>query len=304
MFSEVTLPHSLTKRQRGERSGTAVAILALAFLSACSNGRGLVLSEQLEARRLAADMHVQFSRAVEAANRAVMADTDDASTEGARAARQARQTVQQDSSSLRGLLQQLGYTDDLALLDAFDREFSEYMKLDDPVLELAVENSNLKAQRLSFGDSREAADAFDRALQSAARTAPSTDSWQAQALAVRGQSALLEVQALQARHIAEADDAKMSAMESQMGAAMKAATDAVAALKSLTPRAPSLSDAAAALERFKSTNDEIVRLSRRNTNVRSLALALGKKRTLVSACEDALTALADALQRHEFKATR
>ena len=49
---------------------------------------------------------------------------------------------------------------------------------------------------------------------------------------------------------------------------------------------------------------EIVTLSRRNSNVRSLALSLGRKRTVTAECEDALRALEQALATHEFTATR
>jgi hypothetical protein len=51
-------------------------------------------------------------------------------------------------------------------------------------------------------------------------------------------------------------------------------------------------------------NRQIIALSRRNTNVRSLALALGQKRTLTAACEEDLRALQDALAARDFKATR
>jgi hypothetical protein len=51
-------------------------------------------------------------------------------------------------------------------------------------------------------------------------------------------------------------------------------------------------------------NGELVALSRRNTNVRSLALALGQKRTLTSACQDTLRALQESLAQRGFTATR
>ena len=49
--------------------------------------------------------------------------------------------------------------------------------------------------------------------------------------------------------------------------------------------------AAEALDRFMAVNDEIVTLSRRNSNVRSLALSLGRKRMVTAECEDDLRAL-------------
>jgi hypothetical protein len=45
-------------------------------------------------------------------------------------------------------------------------------------------------------------------------------------------------------------------------------------------------------------------LSRRNTNVRSLALALNQKGKVTGACEDSLHALRDALAKRGFTGTR
>jgi hypothetical protein len=77
-------------------------------------------------------------------------------------------------------------------------------------------------------------------------------------------------------------------------------------LRGLLPPASAsqLAPAAAALDTFTATNSEIVALSRRNSNVRSLALSLGKKRTVTAECDDLLQALEDALAKHHFAATR
>lgn len=47
-----------------------------------------------------------------------------------------------------------------------------------------------------------------------------------------------------------------------------------------------------------------VKLSRRNSDVRSLALSLGRKRTVMAVCEDQLRTLDDALAKHQFTAAR
>jgi hypothetical protein len=67
---------------------------------------------------------------------------------------------------------------------------------------------------------------------------------------------------------------------------------------------PALSIALSALDRFKDFSRQIVALSRRNTNVRSLKLSLQNKPALTAACDDSLRALQDLLTKEDIKATR
>ena len=267
--------------------------LTVIVATACG-GSTAVLTQLVEARRLAGELHVEFTKAAEASNRAVMADTDEASAAGADEARRAREIVEKDLEALRTLLQSLGYREDLRALDAFQARFAEYRKVDDEILPLAVENTNLKAQRLSFGSAQEAAQALASAVRAAARRAQGGCC--AEALASRARAALLEIQVLQAPHIAESDDAAMTKLEARMKELAATARTAVDDLK-----AP---EAADALDRFLKINDEIITLSRRNSNVRSLALALGRKRMVAAECEDDLRALEQAVAGHAFTATR
>jgi hypothetical protein len=62
--------------------------------------------------------------------------------------------------------------------------------------------------------------------------------------------------------------------------------------------------ATAALARFGALNAQLIELSRRNSEVRSLALSLGEKRTLAAECEARLSALKEHLEKHTFPATR
>jgi hypothetical protein len=267
--------------------------LAVMVLSACGGNPG-ALTRLVEARRLASELHVEFTKAADASNRAVMADTDEASAAAADEARRGRQVVETDIDALRPILQSLGYSADLQALEAFNVRFAEYRTLDNEILPLAVENTNLKAQRLAFGPAQEAASAFGAAVDAAARAARGACC--AQAAAARARAALLEMQVLQAPHIAESDNAAMTRLETQMAASARQARAALDELK-----APA---AAGALDRFVALNDEIVRLSRRNSNVRSLALSLGRKRKVNAECEDDLQALEQALDKHAFSATR
>jgi hypothetical protein len=282
-----------------------MAVVAVAA-AGCGSGSKLVLTRQVEARRLASTMHVQFSKAAAASNRAVMEVSDEASAAAAREAEQATAAVAGDIETLQPMLEALAYRDEIRQLDAFKACFGGYRALDADILPLAVENTNVKAQRLAFGPARDAANAFRQALDAAERSTAGHNGCCVEALIAKGTAAVLDVQAIQPRHIAESDDAAMSQMERDMTASEAAARKALDDLKPLlTPAArPQLAAATAALDRFKAINAELVTLSRRNSNVRSLALSLGKKRTVTAECDDLLQALETALATHDFAATR
>jgi hypothetical protein len=283
-----------------------IGAVALAAAIGCSIAPGpTVLTQLLEARRLAADLHVQFSKAADAANRAVMSDTEVASAAAADEAKRARQLVEQDIEALRPLLESLRYGPEREALSNFTSRFTAYRRLDDEILPLAAENTNLKAQRLSFGAAQQAADAF-RAAMDGVRQSSGAQHDRIEAVAERAVIAVLEIQVLQAPHIASADDAAMTRMEQQMATSQAAARTALAALRAVVPAADAgrLAEASAALDRFEAVHREILVLSRRNSNVRSLALSLGEKRTVTAACDDQLSMLEEALAKHEFAATR
>jgi hypothetical protein len=67
---------------------------------------------------------------------------------------------------------------------------------------------------------------------------------------------------------------------------------------------PGLAKARAALDQFIAVHAQILALSRRNTNVRSLPLSLNQKEKLVAVCEESLRALRDALAKHGITTTR
>jgi hypothetical protein len=114
------------------------------------------------------------------------------------------------------------------------------------------------------------------------------------------------MEVLLGHHIAEADDAEMTRLE-EAGARQDAlARAAVARLDALVSArgTASLAAARSALDAFAGESASIVALSRRNTNVRSLALSLGRKRMATVQCEEQLRGLETALHKHEFTATR
>jgi len=291
------------------REVATCSVVLVAIALGASTGCGDVnaeLEQLSQARQLSADLLVQFTKAADAANRAVMADTDDASIAFAHEAAQAKQSVQRDVEALGPTLERLHYTDEAGILQEFTNRLASYEALDRDILDLAVENTNLKAQRLSFGPGQASADAMRDALEPLAASVPAKDTWRARALVATAVAAVRDIQALQAPHIAEADDAAMARLEQRMTASEGTARGALETLATIVPPGSRsrLDGATAALDQFMKANAEILALSHRNTNVRSLALSLTQKPALVAACEERLRALNDALAKRGFGMAR
>jgi hypothetical protein len=264
------------------------------------------LTQLDDARSLAAYLRVQFNKAADASNRAVMADTDAASTAFAHESEEATASVQKDMTALAPLLESQGFSVETRILDEFKTHFSEYRELDRKVLALAVENTNLKAQSLSFGPARQAADKLKDSLAPVTAAFSAKDQCRAAALVAQAVTAVREIQALYAPHIAERNDASMTKMEQELTALDGSARGALKTLEELAPpnAHASLTTAHAALDELTAATAKIVELSRRNTDVLSLELSLGKKPTLAAACDERLNALQKALANEGSKATR
>ncbi|MBI5535521.1 MAG: hypothetical protein HY898_22515 [Deltaproteobacteria bacterium] len=288
-------------------SGALVLVAFLAaLLSGCSKAQESWFTRVAEARRVASDLRVQFNKAADASNRSVMADTDDASIAYAAEAVQAREAIHRDAEALVPLLEALDYRAEMQHLEDFRRSFEEYEKMDRAILLLAVENTNLKAQKLAFGPERAAADDFAAAMGAFLRATSAKSSCKAAAVGFGAAAALREIQSLEAPHISEPDEAAMTRMERQMDELEASVRSALSELSSLADATTSrhLAAANAALERFNQIRGTIIALSRKNTNVRSLALSLGDKRKVVSACDSSLAALQDKLAHEKLSATR
>ena len=153
------------------------------------------------------------------------------------------------------------------------RRDSPASRIDDEVLPLSVMNSNLKAQRLSFGPAREAADGVRRGTGAGGEGGAGGNPWRAQALAARGVSAVREIQVLQAprhRRSRSRGNDQDGSTDGRLDAGGARAVQQVRG-PLIPSAAAALADAVAALNRFGAINKELIVLSRRNSDVHSLA---------------------------------
>jgi len=290
---------------KGSLLALIVALVALSLSPGCKGDKS-VFMELEQSRRIAANLRIQFNKSADASNRAVMADTDEVSIAFARDAGQTSKLIENDIVALAELLRSLQLPKEIRLLQEFKNHYSEYLAIDRNILGLAVENTNLKAQRLSFGPLREVADRLQDSLESIADSVGSKDRCRVDGLVAKAKLAVRGIQILHAPHIAEPEDAAMTGIERDLDKQQIAADDAIAELSKLIDATATKQMALAQkeLEQFKELSHQIIGLSRRNSNVRSLDLALRTKLPLAAACDDGLRVLQYALSNEGSRATR
>jgi hypothetical protein len=243
-------------------------------------------------------MQVALTSSSEAEKSAVMAVTDETSRKFADESRAATAAVERRRGELAERLKTDGTQEERELLDRFSQAFSEQRRVDDEVLALAVANSNLHAYALAFGPAADAIEEMNAALSRVVTSHEgSPDAVQITRLGLGAQVAALRIQALLAPHIAEETNPKMDDLESRMAAQDEAARAALAGLSALAALQgdADLAKAASSYARFAEIRGRILKLSRENTNVRSLVISLDRKRKAMLACLDALSALQDAI---------
>ena len=290
-----------------------VVLLILLFgaylLGVRQSNRGIlsVLKEQDAKEHLVANMLVNLQASSEAEKSAVMAETDEASQTYASEAQQKAAAVEEDRRELSDLIAGKGPAEEQKLLDEFNTAWTAYQELDREILALAIENTNLKAVKLSLGPAADALARFDAALQQiAAATGTTPEGAEASQAAFQAVVSAHKIHTLEGPHIAESSDEEMDRIEGEMNDLDKQVTGAFETLSKLpdSPQQTELAQAQAAYQEFQKGHAQILELSRRNSNVRSLALSLGKKRMATASCTEALTALQKSIRSEKSSATR
>jgi hypothetical protein len=285
-------------------AGAAVA-LAFALFAACEPGEP-ALEQRMEARALVAELRAALHASAEAEKRAVLSETEEESAAAVAEAEAEARAVGERAAVLAAHLTALQYEPERQLLHTFEERFAELQRVDADLLPLARGHTNERAWQLALGAGRQAADELAARSAEAARAVPRRNRASAEAASTAAFLAVREIQVLEAPHIREPDDARMTALEARMAAAAQRARDSLAKLRALSAPAsrPALDAASEALESFLRNHADVVRLSRENTDVRSTALSLGEKQRLTAACDDALSALQEALEHRATAATR
>ena len=259
-------------------------------------------AEQLafKARRVDLVSRMQFglSSASEAEKSSVMAITDKDSKIFADQARAATAEVERARQEMEELLKKGGTQKERDLLVQFSEAFAEVQRVDNDLLALSVENTNLKAYTLAFGPAAQVIDEMNSALtRLMAANAESRETKEIMLLSFGAQNSALRIQTLLAPHIAEESNEKMDRLEASMTKEDEKVRAALNGLKAFTALIDNtdLGKAVSSYARFTNIRSKILSLSRENTNVRSLAISLNQKRKATLLCQAALSSLKQAI---------
>jgi hypothetical protein len=246
---------------------------------------------------------INMIKSVEAEKSAVMANSDEDSIRYAEESRRASEAAEKSWQELTELIGTYPSAPEKDLLQEFDSCWREFRKIDQQVLEFAVQNTNLKAARLSFGAAATAMNEFGQALSDLAGDSPGGRICR---LIYDAQTAALKIHVLHAPHIASPDDQEMDGIEAVVRQNDAVVRKALSDVRLLLPpsKKPSLQRAEAAYDAFMDFTGRVLEWSRQNTNVKSFELSLNRKRKITAQCEEILTKLQDAIQSRTFKATR
>ncbi len=270
-------------------------LVFVALRSRSDEARAEQLSSRLRRIDLTESMRLALVTASDAERSAVLAVTDEESQTYADRARSSLATVERLRGELSPLVAAGEPATGKALLDRFASAFETFRKLDSEILSLSVKNTNLKAYGLAHGPAAQSVAEMDAALS---RLIDNTGSSREILLgASQTLIGILRIQALLAPHIAEENDQKMDELEASMTREDVRVRQQLSALSALPPlrNDAALAAVRANYERFSELRAQILKLSRENTNVRSLSLALDPNRARsMASCQDALAALKQA----------
>lgn len=294
--------------RRFARPGRIVVAAFLAFcaatwLAACSlDSRQDALRAMLEKERLVEQTRLSLLLAVAAEKNAVLSASQSEAAAFADQARQGMATARDGLARLTELINQGRDAKEIAALVPVTADFIKIAAVDAEIMRLVGRNTNLRAALTSRTEAAQALDRFRQALAPLA-DGPNCPAAREALGAIAGGYTIL---ALHAPHIEESTEAGMDALEARIAAVNDQVDAALNTLATASPPADqaSLDAAKADWSDFGRITREILKLSRENTNVHTLALVMGEKRLVTAKSVDDLAALLAVVESKEFKATR
>ena len=261
----------------------------------------------IKKKEILSQMRVNLYKSVEMEKSAVMARTDEESQDFAGQSFASSAAVEQDLIQIQSLIDATALQDEVKLINEFKNCWAEFRKLDQVILGLAVQNTNLKATTLSHGKGAETLLRFELALKDVMRLnlqTPKEDrvagsAWHAIAAGA-------QILNMHNSHIAEITNEKMDQIDIQIKMEEKEVLQSLEELLGIVDlkNQDALLQAKVAFFEFMEVTATVQDLSRKNSNVKSLELSIGKKRMISTQCAEVLAAFQNAVKNRPFKSAK
>jgi hypothetical protein len=283
-------------------------VLALIFVMAKNPaGEKGVFETVIREDEIVSSLRVNLLRAAEAEKSAVLAITDEESRKFADQARLAAAAVEKARKELTPLVEQDHSAKETALIAEFDQCWTEFQKLDQRLLDLAVQNTNLHAANLALTKGTEAINRLEGHLTRLIDSSTSGgENGRVVKLSYQALVAGFKIHDLYTPHIKAETDEQMDQIEKNIRANEEIMKNS---LNELAGRVQGkwldqVKEAKEGYAELAGITNTILVLSRKNTNIKSLDLSLGKKRLITAQCDEVLKTLQELIRSRETKATR
>jgi hypothetical protein len=266
-----------------------------------------VFSNLVKQREIIAGMRTNLLESINAEKNALLADGESESKTFADQARAASEAVARARWDLEPLLDATVVSNEKERVGEFDTFWKEFQELQKKILDLDIEGTNIKAIALSSNQGQAAVKRFEENIVKLVQAnATIGRCGEVSKLASDALVALMKIQYLHTPHIHELADEKMDQIEKTMRVQDAIVQDALAALGAIIdPASRKLLDQTTQVYvDFAAVTDDVIKLSRTNTNVQSLELAMGRERLVAAKCNEILSTLQESLRTRGFKATR
>jgi|GEM_PF-6210269 len=291
-------------------TGSIGLLIAFAIGLYLRGDRDPVAQIALKEKRLAlvSEMRLSLAAASEAQNSAVMSTREQDAKTFAGEARSAAADLDRDHAELDQLLKGRANSHETELMDRVGRTLSDFQQIHQQLMDLAIQNSNRKAFELAFGPAMKLLKQMDEALARIVaedKNVTSDDRLRVLQLVSDVRTGILSTQVLLLPHIAEATDVKMDEFEAELSKHDSKVRESLAALKGLLPEQSqsNLETTTSMYAEFEQLKSQIIALSRQNTDLKAVTIALKEKRQAMLACQDALIALERAIRDEPITST-
>jgi methyl-accepting chemotaxis protein len=263
-----------------------VAYVAINRLEALNTQVRELVDRTMQKRNLASELQYKLMLGIRAQKNAMMSTEDEPSKEYAKESRTQVSEGRARFDKLKELVAADHVEGQTAAVDALGKAIDAFQKVNNDILDLSVQNSNAKAEKLLTGDIQRHVNVlaahFQKWLAAAAKGNPDASQVARLKALYDINTALLELYPNTTRHIDSSKDEEMAAQERKLSELQDQIQNGLTIASGGDPT--SQVEPRAVLADMKSVYGNLIKLSRLSTITRGMALSLNEAKVLVDDC--------------------